>query len=324
MDSVGQWIERLGWLLGVWLFAFGAAVGSFLNVVVYRLPAGKSLVWPGSACPICGHAIRWYHNIPIVSWLLLRGKCYDCQTPIPARYPLVEFAGGLLFVGLAAIELWPAVWKSAGMPDFIPHSSGGEIVARYAVHLWLLATLLAAAIIERDGHKVPRRMIWLGAAVGLATAVVWPTAQPQFSHVLPATWHVGVRVAAFAAAAAGGLTGYLSGRMYALVGTPSGKNLPALETRLRETALPDAATITCVGTFFGWQGAILVGLAATLLWIVVESRRVATKKSVLWGWTAIVLVMAIGWIVLTRNWYDLPAQWMPDATPTRTIHIDRR
>src|SRR5580658_10217006 len=105
MDNISQWILRLGWLLDAWLFAVGAAVGSFLNVVVYRLPAGKSLVYPGSSCPVCGHPIRWYHNIPLVSWLLLRGRCHDCGTGISSRYPLVELTGGLLFVGLAALEV---------------------------------------------------------------------------------------------------------------------------------------------------------------------------------------------------------------------------
>ena len=111
MDNISHWILRLGWLLGAWLFCVGAAVGSFLNVVVYRLPAGKSLVRPGSHCPRCGHPIRWYHNIPIVSWLVLRGRCYDCRAKISPRYPLVELAGGLMFVGLAAIEIWAPLSK---------------------------------------------------------------------------------------------------------------------------------------------------------------------------------------------------------------------
>lgn len=332
MDNIIHWIERLGWLLGVWLFAVGAAVGSFLNVVVYRLPAGKSLVRPGSSCPVCGHPIRWYHNIPIVSWLVLRGRCYDCRAKISARYPLVELAGGLLFAGLAAIELWPAVRTSAEMPDFLPHASGGDIVARYACHLWLLATLLGAALIERDGNKVPRRMMWLGVAVGLAAAVAWPAVLPQFSQVLPVAWNVPAQLAALAAAVAGGFVGYLSGRLYELVGAPSAKNLPGLEQRLRETGRPDAQALACVGVFFGWQGAILTGLAATVVWVVVEGRRSALQKSakqksagnksLRWGWTAILLVAAIGWIAVSRSWYDRPARWMPEETPTRTIRIN--
>lgn len=84
------------WLAG--LLVLGLLVGSFLNVVIHRVPAGLSLVSPGSACPCCGHAVRPRDNVPVVSWLLLRGRCRDCAAPIAARYPLVELATGLLFV----------------------------------------------------------------------------------------------------------------------------------------------------------------------------------------------------------------------------------
>jgi len=76
----------------------GLLIGSFLNVAVHRVPAGVSLVSPGSACPSCGHAVRPYDNIPVLSWLLLRGRCRDCETPIPWRYPAVEVVTGVLFL----------------------------------------------------------------------------------------------------------------------------------------------------------------------------------------------------------------------------------
>jgi leader peptidase (prepilin peptidase) / N-methyltransferase len=80
---------------------FGASVGSFLNVVVYRLPRHESLSSPPSRCPSCGTAIAWRDNIPVLSWLLLRGRCRTCRTPISARYPLVEFATAVVFVAVA-------------------------------------------------------------------------------------------------------------------------------------------------------------------------------------------------------------------------------
>ena len=84
-----------------WIALVGGCVGSFLNVVVYRLPRGRSLVRPGSAYPKCGHAIRAWHNIPVFGWLMLCGRCYDCKTKISARYPLIEAAVMLIFVLLA-------------------------------------------------------------------------------------------------------------------------------------------------------------------------------------------------------------------------------
>ena len=83
-------------------FCFGAIVGSFLNVCIYRIPEGKSIVSPPSSCPGCGAAIRWYQNIPILSWVLLGGRCAFCKKSISVRYPLVEALTGILFV----LVLW--------------------------------------------------------------------------------------------------------------------------------------------------------------------------------------------------------------------------
>ncbi len=85
-------------LLIVYLFAVGAAVGSFLNVLIYRLPRRQSIVRPRSHCPACGELIHWYDNMPLVSWLLLRARCRRCKAPISVRYPAVEAAGGLVAV----------------------------------------------------------------------------------------------------------------------------------------------------------------------------------------------------------------------------------
>src|SRR5690348_17916846 len=88
----------------VWLFAFGATVGSFLNVVVYRLPRGKNLAYPGSFCPRCGHPIRLSDNIPILSWVALRGRCRDCGGRISPRYFFVELTVATLFLLVLASE----------------------------------------------------------------------------------------------------------------------------------------------------------------------------------------------------------------------------
>jgi leader peptidase (prepilin peptidase)/N-methyltransferase len=77
--------------------AFGAVVGSFLNVCIYRLPLGRSVVWPASACAHCGRTLSWYENVPIVSYLLLRGRCRTCGQPISMRYPAVEAVTALMF-----------------------------------------------------------------------------------------------------------------------------------------------------------------------------------------------------------------------------------
>ncbi len=96
--------QRLVLLIGIGVL--GACLGSFLNVVLHRWPRGESIVWPGSRCPKCGHAIRAWHNLPVIGWLLLRGKCYDCHAPISPKYPLIEAAVGVLFVLAALATPW--------------------------------------------------------------------------------------------------------------------------------------------------------------------------------------------------------------------------
>lgn len=97
-----------------WLFVLGLVIGSFLNVVIARVPHGQSIVHPRSRCPKCGHALAWYDNVPVISWLLLRGRCRACKTPISVRYILVELLTGLLYVGCLqrfgwSYELVPAL-----------------------------------------------------------------------------------------------------------------------------------------------------------------------------------------------------------------------
>lgn len=87
----------------LWVFIIGASIGSFLNVCIYRIPAGLSIVYPPSRCPQCETQIRWWQNIPLASWLFLRGKCSVCKAKISVRYPLVEAITGLLFLKIFAI-----------------------------------------------------------------------------------------------------------------------------------------------------------------------------------------------------------------------------
>src|SRR5699024_8510930 len=99
----------LFYLFLLFAFALGAVVGSFLNVVIYRVPIGLSVVSPGSRCPNCEKAIRWYDNIPIFSWLFLRGRCRNCKTAISPRYAIVEALMGVLSA---------ALWVKVALPHF--------------------------------------------------------------------------------------------------------------------------------------------------------------------------------------------------------------
>ncbi|MBD8139554.1 prepilin peptidase [Frigoribacterium sp. CFBP 13605] len=138
---------------------FGLLIGSFLNVVVYRVPAGISIARPASACPGCSTPIRRRDNVPVVSWLALGGKCRDCRTSISARYPIVELATGLFFV-LVAARLWPLV----GVPtEALP------LVARLlslVAFLWLAGVSVALAVIDLEHHRLPDAIVLPSYTVG--------------------------------------------------------------------------------------------------------------------------------------------------------------
>lgn len=128
----------------------GLAVGSFLNVVVWRVPRGESVVRPPSACPRCGHGIRGRDNVPVLSWLLLRGRCRNCGAPISARYPLVEGATGVLFA-LAAWFCW-----AQDTPWLLPALA------------YLAAIAVALALIDLDVHRLPDAIVLPSYPVALA------------------------------------------------------------------------------------------------------------------------------------------------------------
>ncbi|MCU1418122.1 MAG: prepilin peptidase [Schumannella sp.] len=163
---------------------FGSLIGSFLNVVVFRVPAGRSVVSPPSACGSCGTRIRPWDNIPIISWLALRGKCRDCAAPISVRYPLVEL-GGALFFALVALVLGPSVAASTTIAATIAASL--VLVA----FLYFAAISLALALIDLDTGRLPNVIVLPAYAVGAAlfgtAAVVTGQSGPLIVAAIGAT-----------------------------------------------------------------------------------------------------------------------------------------
>lgn len=146
-------------LLATLTGVLGLAVGSFLNVVVHRVPAGLSVSHPASACPRCEHPIRGYDNIPVLSWLVLRGRCRDCAAPISARYPIVEAATGLLAV-MVTVFLVTAPWsplRTAALQGTGRALAYGAVVL--VAYLYLMAITVALAVIDLDTHTLPNRIV---------------------------------------------------------------------------------------------------------------------------------------------------------------------
>ena len=135
---------------------FGLITGSFLTVVVWRLPRGESLSHPGSACPHCGHPIRWWDNVPVLSWLILRAKCRDCGAPISRRYPAVELATGVMFAGVA----W---WL---LSTISPQAPIAAAIATSLAYFYLASISIALALIDLDTKRLPNAIVYPAYIVG--------------------------------------------------------------------------------------------------------------------------------------------------------------
>lgn len=150
--------------LSIMVILFGLVVGSFLNVVIHRLPLDQSIVKPSSHCPSCKNKIRWYHNVPLLGFLFLRGKCFDCGEKIHWRYPLVEFLTAILFF----------------------FSFRGEFDMAQ-LRLWLfIAVGIAIAFIDLDHRIIPDELSLGGWGIGLLTAA-WDF-RNGFTHLLIASF----------------------------------------------------------------------------------------------------------------------------------------
>ncbi len=147
-----------GALLGV----LGLVAGSFDNVVVFRVPEGRSVVSPPSACPKCGARVRAFDNVPVISWAILKGRCRQCRAPISARYPLVELFVGLVFMGIG--------WRYG-----ISWTAAGEAV--------LAAGLVALGLIDFDHMLLPRKVVYFDLAAVAAVFLAGAAAEGQWSRL---------------------------------------------------------------------------------------------------------------------------------------------
>lgn len=239
------------------LLLIGGNLGSFLNVVVHRLPRGESVVVGGSRCPRCAAPIRWHDNVPVVGWLLLRGRCRDCRAPISPRYPLVEAIGAIILGGVAAVELLSG---GATLPG--PQWGGGRagadnlllrpdarLVAMAVFHAWLMFVLLAEAAIEADGDVPPRRFREVVLAISLVLVTFCPVLSPV--SAFPRSW--------------GMFTGpsWLTARLTGLISGVAGAMCGGMIARRRPD--PFRTGMTLVGAALGWQASIGV-FALVAMW----------------------------------------------------------
>ncbi len=246
-------------LLLLWLFGVGASVGSFLNVVAYRLPLGINLVYPSSRCPYCLHRIRIYHNLPALGWFLLRGKCRDCKSPISFRYPLVEIIVGMAFVLLAVADVMLVDVRNtdsiAGIRAALTSWEPWPQWTQYSLHGLLLATLTGAALIDYDGHRTPRRLFVPVIVAGLMAPLFFPEVRrwPALPGLTDG-WLAGL-IDGLIGLAAGALAGGVVGGAFRLFS-------PA---RVWPPFAP-VLMLSSVGTVMGWQWALFLAAGGMLYW----------------------------------------------------------
>ena len=243
----------------------GAVVGSFLNVVIHRLPRGESIVHPGSRCPSCGRAIRAWNNVPVLAWIWLRGRCRDCKAPISARYPFVEVLTGLLFAVIAqrfGATPMALIWMGFG------------------------AALLAAGAIDLDHRIIPDEISLGGLVLGLTLV---PLARVHEGAPASAAWLHAVTGAALG----GGLlwiVGFVHARICAAAGRrfehwpEEGADFPRPSSMDYWVWFPgmgfgDVKLLAMIGAFLGPVGVIETIVAAS----------------------AVGLLFGLGWALLRRS-----------------------
>ena len=273
----------LVWLvMFAWIGLLGAIIGSFLNVVVYRLPRGMSLSVPGSHCPKCNHAIRWYDNLPVVGWLKLRGRCRDCGTAISARYPLVEALVASMFVALAYVDL---LYGTLDRDTAIEPAAW----AGFALHPLLLTTLLAAALIKYDAQPLPVRLFWPAVVVAIGVSIIWPAA-----FRLPLAWYPGDRFAHLEASPLGWpecLGGLVAGFIVGSI----------LTMLIRSTGAASlfgnlTAELLTLGCCLGWQATVWASLCVLVgVWLATRNVRLVVGS---------VFIAAATWVVGAQSIFD--------------------
>ena len=281
-------------LVGCWFFAVGSSIGSFLNVVAYRLP--RRLPWIGSSmCPYCNVPIQPRDNIPVLGWILLRGRCRACRLPISPRYPTYELLAGLSFLAVYLVEVWT---RGANLPQEDGRASDlfsllvgtidWETMALGLFHCAILALLLCIAMIQLSGEQVPIQMILVGAAFTILVptcfpaliVVAWGTSP---MHAYQAVGHLD----ALATGLAGALAGFAMGRITQPALFPLAHPRWLSSHPASHEGLTWCSSWALIGAAVGWQAVFSTGLwSLPLLAFAEPRRRRATWETPAWVPTA--------------------------------------
>ena len=245
------------------VFAFGAVIGSFLNVCIHRMPLDQSIVTPPSHCPHCHQRIRWIDNIPLVSYLALGGKCRDCGARISPRYFLVELLTAVLFL---------LMWLKLTQWDKPPVH--GIDYLRSPIYWLVIAGLIVATFIDFEHYIIPNEITLGGIVAGLLLSAVYAPLQPMDSVTSWMLKFVPAGVPAWSVALSRSVFGMLVGGLALLVVAFVGE----LIFRKEAMGMGDVKFLAAIGAFFGWQSTLFTLLVSSLLGGVIGLALVLGRK----------------------------------------------
>jgi len=222
-------------------FLYGLVIGSFLNVCIYRLPReGLSIIRPSSFCPNCKSPIQWYYNIPLFSFIILRGRCSNCAARISFRYPLVELITGCLFVLAASIYL-------------IPYINSGDVskLIRFILSVYLIGILIVVTFIDIEFRIIPDELTISGIVLALLASIFFPAIHKPIASQLP---------------------GFLNGLISSVIGIITGGGIiyligliGKLIFRKEAMGFGDVKLMAFLGGFLGWEPTLYTFFVACLL-----------------------------------------------------------
>ncbi|PHR97690.1 MAG: hypothetical protein COA78_27240 [Blastopirellula sp.] len=326
-ESLGQIRLRLINTFGyVWFFFVGATLGSFMNVVVWRMPRGKSVVSTPSSCPFCCTKIKSFDNVPVLGWIMLGGKCRACRLPISSRYPIVEALVGTVFVLLLQVELLSGGANLPGIESARYLGFSGvlfelnwNIIGPYGYHCLMFCLLIVWMLIAYDRQRIPIKSIAFAVIVGMVLPLVWP--QLMIVQWAPFHWNgladpqrVNLAMSLIVGGLAGGVLGLI---IRSCKFMPVGSSDQVNRTRGWEVF----AILLTVGIFLGWQAALIIAAISMAVEAVIALSykiKQADNNSATVGFVlmAVTLIYVCNW-----NIFDPSIYWPGKAFLVNSLYL---
>lgn len=304
--------------IAVWFVSFGACIGSFLNVVAYRLPIGRG-IGGNSSCPYCRTPIDSLDNIPVLGWIKLRARCRRCRLPISAQYPLVEFSVAIVFLVVYASEFatggfnLPVEHFGTSRSGFLRLAVTPMSIMRICSYLFAISGLIGAALIAVRNQRVPMKLFAWSAIPLILCAIMDP-------EILPVAWKeldstTNPRLHALTTLLCGAAAGLAIGRCVApILHAGFDPTLLASDSKTRK-ARQFLGSTTLLGIIFGWQAALAAVFTTVVIGIMAAAAFRRFQKCYLddltvWAW--------LGAVIFRIAWFD-SARWSLVSTTTPSV-----